>query len=383
MTSDLHSRLSDDQRVIAEAAQRFIETHCPLTTVRRIADGTEPVDAEYRRQAAELGWFSMLVPEEQGGGSVSGNGLVDASIVAAVRGAALQPGGFIGTNVVASSLCEVATSEAGGAQAHSDLIAALVGGHSAAAWAVTGPKGDPEPGSGVTAIRDGETYLLSGTKTQVQDAVECEQILVTGRLDGSLAQFLVPVGSDGLTIQRMQGLDLTRAQDRVDFDHVRLPAAALVGEPGRSDAVIDRQLQIASVLISAEMVGAMDRNFQDTVAYAKDRIAFGRPIGSFQAIKHLLADTSLALEMSKAVVAAAAESVGARRSDAAEVASIAKAFVGERGITLTQNCFQVFGGIGYTWEHDHHLYMRRITSDAAIYGNAPWHRERICVNAGI
>jgi alkylation response protein AidB-like acyl-CoA dehydrogenase len=351
--------------------------------VRRIADGAESVDGRYRQQAAELGWFSMLVPEEQGGGSVSENGLVDASLIAAIRGAALQPGGFIGTNVVASALCDVETPEVEAAPTRRGLVAALVGGQSAAAWAMAGPKGEPEPGSGVTAVREGDTYQLSGTKTQVEAVAGGDHLLVTGRLDGALTQFLVPVGIEGLTIQRMRGLDLTRAYDRVDFDRVRLPAAALVGEPGRCDALVDRQFQIASVLLAAEMVGAMDRNFQDAVAYAKDRVAFGRPIGSFQAIKHLLADTSLALEMSKAVVAAAAEAVGARRDDAAELASIAKAFVSERGITLTQNCFQVFGGIGYTWEHDHHLFMRRITSDAAIYGNAPWHRERICANAGV
>ena len=117
--------------------------------------------------------------------------------------------------------------------------------------------------------------------------------------------------------------------------------------------------------------------------YAKDRTAFGRPIGSFQAIKHLLADTSLLLEMSKAMVDAAARAVGTGSSDASAVASMAKAFVADSGVELAQNCFQVFGGIGFTWEHDQHLYLRRLTTDAALYGDPSWHRERPCRLGGL
>ena len=127
----------------------------------------------------------------------------------------------------------------------------------------------------------------------------------------------------------------------------------------------------------------MAREFEMTVDYAKDRIAFGRPIGSFQAIKHVLADTSLAVEMGKAVVLAAARSVGSRDGNGPQAASIAKALVGESGIELAQNCFQIFGGIGYTWEHDQHLYLRRLTTDAGLFGDASWHRERLCQLAGL
>jgi alkylation response protein AidB-like acyl-CoA dehydrogenase len=146
---------------------------------------------------------------------------------------------------------------------------------------------------------------------------------------------------------------------------------------------VARPLQIACVLNVAEAVGAMDHDFEMAVQYSKDRIAFGRPIGSFQAVKHLLADTSLLLEMSKAMAESAAEAVGSGRSDASEVASMAKAFVSESAIQLAQSCFQSFGGIGYTWEHDQHLYLRRLTMDAALYGDASWHRERLCVLKGL
>ncbi len=122
----------------------------------------------------------------------------------------------------------------------------------------------------------------------------------------------------------------------------------------------------------------MDYELGLTVQYAKDRIAFGRPIGSFQGIKHPLADTSLNLEMSKAVTLAAARHLAAGDPYGVQAASMAKAFVGDCGIDLAQTCFQVFGGIGFTWEHDQHLYLRRLTSDAALYGDPTWHRERLC-----
>ncbi len=133
----------------------------------------------------------------------------------------------------------------------------------------------------------------------------------------------------------------------------------------------------------AESIGAMDYDLQLAVQYSKDRTAFGRPIGSFQAMKHLLADTSLMLEMSIGLALAAAHAVGSGADDAGTVASMAKAFVGDCGIDLAQNCFQVFGGIGYTWEHDQHLYLRRLTADAALFGDPAWHRERVCQLGGL
>jgi alkylation response protein AidB-like acyl-CoA dehydrogenase len=153
--------------------------------------------------------------------------------------------------------------------------------------------------------------------------------------------------------------------------------------PGADGDLRARQLAIACTLIAAETVGAMDHDYTMTLQYAKDRIAFGRPIGSFQAVKHQLADTSLALEMSKAIALAAARTVGSDDDHGPEAASMAKAFVGEAGVDLVQTCFQVFGGIGYTWEHDQHLYLRRITTDAGLFGDAAWHREHLCQMAGL
>jgi hypothetical protein len=223
----------------------------------------------------------------------------------------------------------------------------------------------------------GDGFMLTGAAGFVQDADLADWILVTASAERGLSQFLIGAGTPGVTIRPLEGLDLTRRFSEVRFDDVELPASALVGQRGTAASTVGRQLDVALALTVAEMVGAMDRDFEVVLDYAKVRTAFGRPIGSFQAVKHLLADTSLALEMSKAMAVAAARSVGSAEDDATEVASMAKAFVSDSAVDLAQNCWQVFGGIGYTWEHDQHLYLRRLTTDAALYGDAAWHRERV------
>jgi alkylation response protein AidB-like acyl-CoA dehydrogenase len=197
------------------------------------------------------------------------------------------------------------------------------------------------------------------------------------------AQFLVPASDPGLRVQPLGSLDLTRRFVALEFDALDVPASARVGSAGGAADLIESLLALACLLTTAESVGAMDYELALTVQYAKDRVAFGRPIGSFQAVKHSLADTSLLLEMSKAITLAAAAHVGDADGYGLEAASMAKAFVGDCGIDLAQACFQTFGGIGFTWEHDQHLYLRRLTSDAALFGDPAWHRERLCQLAGI
>jgi alkylation response protein AidB-like acyl-CoA dehydrogenase len=189
---------------------------------------------------------------------------------------------------------------------------------------------------------------------------------------------LVPADTRGLEIQPLTGLDLTRHFCRVTLDTVRVPRNAVVGDPRDADRLFDRLLEVAAILTVAESVGAMGRLFDLTVQYAKDRWAFGRPIGSFQAIKHTLADSGMLLELCRGMSAAATRAVASGVDDAGEVASMAKAFVGKHSIEVSHSCFQVFAGIAYTWEHDFHLYYRRLATDAALYGDPAWHRERIC-----
>lgn len=364
---------TDDQKVLLDASVRFIQQTCPLTRVRERAYRNITYATDYRRQAGELGWFSMLVPEDLGGGNVSGNGVLDAALVAYKRGGMLQPGSFVGTNVVACAL-----SAAGNEEQREKVLPALISGAASASWAIAPPAGQVPIEGGVSAEFRGGAYELSGSKTFVQDVDESCWLLVTAATNDGVSQFLVPPGARGVTVMAVDSLDISRQFSEVHFEGAQLSPSALVGMTGKASDLVARQSAIASVLTAAESVGAMDHDFEMTLRYAKDRIAFGRPIGSFQAIKHLLADMSLALEMSKAIVLAAARSVGTDDGYGLEAASMAKAFVGDSGVDLAQNCFQIFGGIGFTWEHDQHLYLRRLTTDAALYGDPVWHRERLC-----
>ncbi|WP_007511161.1 acyl-CoA dehydrogenase family protein, partial [Pseudofrankia saprophytica] len=278
------------------------------------------------------------------------------------------------------------------------------------------PVGRPAAAGAVSATEAADGWRLSGQATFVEDAGPGGWYLVTAAagdgagIDGydggaGLGQFLLPADAPGLRVVPLESLDLPRRFVRLELDGVAVGSSGELRAPaGGVAALVARQLALACVLTTAESVGAMDRELAMTVQYAKDRIAFGRPIGSFQALKHALADTSLALEMSKAITTAAARrlgeaggmdgpggqdapapSEGPAGSDGygLEAASMAKAFVGDSGVDLAQSCFQVFGGIGFTWEHDQHLYLRRLTTDAAFFGDPSWHRERLCQLSGI
>ena len=365
--------LTSDQELLRETAARFIQSACPLTVVRELSAQHGPASAEYRRQVGELGWFALLVPADFGGGSVSGNGVLDAAIVAEERGWALQPGAFVPVNAVAVGL-----ARDGSPDQQAKVLPALASGEATATWAVAGGHDDWRPDGGVRADARGAGYVLRGTKTFVQDGDASDWVLVTAASAAGPTQFLVPAGTPGVTARRLDGLDLTRSFSEVTFDDAELPASALVGAFGGGAGAVEDQLRVAVALTVAECVGAMSHDFELALDYSKARTAFGRPIGSFQAVKHLLADTSLLLETSKALSVAAATAVGTGAADAGEVISMAKAFVGDSAIDLAQNCFQVFGGIGHTWEHDQHLFLRRLTTDAALYGDPAWHRERVC-----
>jgi alkylation response protein AidB-like acyl-CoA dehydrogenase len=370
--------LTSDQELLRGSAARFIDAVCPLATVRRLVDSDSGRPADYLRGAAELGWFAMLVGEEHGGGSVSGQGLLDLALIAEERGRGLQPGPFVSMNVVAAAL-----EASGSTEQKRSMLPALCRGELVATW-VAGPAiGQGGPASFIAAESAEHGFRLSGSARLVQDGSAADWLLVTTDGPEGPSQFLVEATTPRVTVQPLRGHDITQRLAAVSFDDVEVPTTALVGERGLAGHDVERQLQLACVLSTAETVGAMDVLFDMTRAYAADRTAFGRPIGSFQAVKHQLADMSLSLECAKAIVVAATRDVQAEQGDAAEIVSMAKSWVGDVGIDIAQGCFQVFGGIGYTWEHDLHLYLRRITMNSLLFGQADWHRERLCQIHGL
>ncbi|MCU1345358.1 MAG: putative acyl-CoA dehydrogenase, partial [Acidimicrobiia bacterium] len=350
-------QLSTDQEVLHASTARFIDAACPLTEVRVLADDAEGIRPEYVHQAAELGWFASFVPEEYGGGSVSGSPVSDAAVVAYLRGRRLQPGAFVATNAVA-----VAIARSGSDRQRAEVLEPLVSGQLSCSWAMGAPGGQWSGGGGVRADRRGGDFTLSGVKSAVADAHRAQLMLVGAESEQGFRQFLVPMSASGITLVPLAGLDFTRRFADVHLDDVVVSASDEVGTVATAATAFEQSFQVALALAGAESAGAMDRLFEMTLEYAKHRVAFGRPIGSFQAIKHLLADLSLLVEASKAVTVAAVRAVDEQRHDAAEIVSVAKSYVGESGVELSQGCLQVHGGIGYTWEHDLHLYLRRLAS---------------------
>jgi alkylation response protein AidB-like acyl-CoA dehydrogenase len=365
--------LSEDQEFFRDTTRKFLESECPTTRVRELRDSPDGFERDYWRQGAELGWVSMLVPEELGGGSVSGSGVVDLTLVADAFGANAAPGPLVATNVVAAALARSGTGEQ-----QSGLLPALVAGDAIATWAFAEPA--PDDGLGTItarAERDGSGFRLNGVKAPVEAGAQAEQLLVTARTEDGLAQFLVPSDASGIAVTPLESIDLTRRYAEITFDGVQVPASAAVGTPGDADADVERQLQLAIVMLATESVGAAQKVFDFTVDWAFNRYSFGRPLASYQELKHRFADMKMCLEASHALGSAVAREVQAGSDSAPETASIAKAYSGDHLSELVQDCVQMHGGIGLTYDHDIHLYLRRVTADRLTYGTPAEHRQRI------
>jgi len=376
----LDHALSADQELFVETTRRFLEATTPLQEVRRLhAEVPEGFDRKVWRQAAELGWTAMLVPEADGGGSVSGHGVLDVVLVAEELGRLVGPGPLLPVNVVADAVARRGTE----AQRRA-ILPGLLSGEAVATWAFAEPAGTWDA-SGVeaAAVRDGGHFVLTGTKSFVQDAGVADVFLVTARTGGGLTQFVVPAGAPGLRVTPLGSLDLTRRFGTVHLDGVRLDLDAVLGEVDGAAADVERQLQVALVIQAAETVGAIGRVFDMTLEYAQDRVAFGRPLASYQALKHRFADLRTWLEACRATAVAAARAVDEEAPDAAELVSVAKAYIADRSPAVVQDCVQLHGGIGVTWEHDLHLYLRRVTQNAVLYGSVRQHQERLATFIGM
>lgn len=355
--------LSDEQAVFVETTRRFLAAECSLVSTRSLEAEPAGFDPATWARGAALGWTSLLVPEADGGGSLSDHGLLDLVLVAEEVGRVVAPGPLVPVNVVASAL-----GRSGSDAQRAEVLPGLLSGEAVAAWCGT---------AAVEATVDGDRIVLDGTLAPVEAGAQARHLLVTARHDGQVSQLLVPAGAPGLTVTPLAGLDLVRRFAAVRCDGVALPATALVGPLGGAADDVEHQLQVACVLQCAEMVGAMDRVLEMTLEYLADRYSFGRPLASYQALKHRVADDKTWLEASHAAATAAARAVAAGAADAGELASAAKAWIGPHATELVQDCVQLHGGIGVTWEHDLHLYLRRVTVDRVTHGTPEDHAERI------
>ena len=365
--------LSEDQAILKDTFGRYFSNEMPIAKIRALVDSGVNLDRGWWTATCELGACSLLAPPELGGGGISGHPLVDLGLVATEVGRSLAPGPFIMSNLVIDALTRSPNSAR-----HKALVQALMSGESIVTWAHHEPRApfDTCPKS-VSVTAQGEQFLLSGIKNQVEYLCETDAFLVSAQGAGDVFQFLVSKDTPGLTIKPVECLDLNRSIGTVSFDRVELAGDSIVSRGPAAIEAIARQNLIVGALQCAEAIGCMERVFEFTLEWMFERYSFGRPIASYQALKHRMADMKLWLEASISVTEMALEAVDADAPEAPELVSVAKAYVGEYSTELIQEAVQFHGGIGVTWEHDLHLYLRRSAFNRVTQGTPSDHRRRV------
>jgi alkylation response protein AidB-like acyl-CoA dehydrogenase len=367
--------LTENQTLLQQATRRFVEQEHPVLATRRLADAGQVMPRESWATCAAQGWIGLFVPEEHGGMAGEAEGVIDAVIVAEELGRQVFAGPFASNAVGAFAL-----TNAGSPDQQARHLPGLVSGDLQAAWCFTGTGSQAGLEPGALTVTD---HRISGAAGFVENAMSADLLLVSARDGLGLSQFLVPADHPGVSIVPLRSLDLGRGYATVRFENVPIDDTMLLGQSGAAETAFERQLQLALVLQCAETIGLIDRAFEFTLEWVRQRHAFGRPIGSFQALKHRLADHTAEFEAAKAAVAYAAKAVQNDAGDAALAVSIAKSQCGRQGVEIIRDCVQMHGGIGLTWEHDLHFYLRRAVANQALLGTPAMHHERIAALAGL
>jgi len=368
---------SEEQELLRDTARKFLEGECPTKFVREMMATEHAVTDAFWRQLAENGWLGITYPEAEGG---SGLGLVDLVVLMEEIGRAVMPGPYPATVLLGGA----AIAAVGSPEQRREWLPRIAGGEVKATLALTEPNARWDA-AGITATareaRGG--FTLTGAKMFVPDAHLADVLIIAARSrDGSTMEdgvslFLVPKDAAGLTIRRLPSVDETRKLCEVTLDNVAVPGSALLGELHQGWAPLQRVIDRAAVALSAEMCGAAQRVLDMTVDYAKLRVAFGKPIGTYQGVKHKCADMLVEIENAKSLTYYAAWAVDEGEADAPLAVSMAKAAASDAGRKVCAAGIQLHGGIGMTWEHDLQLYLKRAKADEVMFGDATWHRERI------
>jgi alkylation response protein AidB-like acyl-CoA dehydrogenase len=379
--------VSAEQRELRESVRRFLAEKAPLTRVRELMDSTDAMDADVWRQAADqLGLQGIAIGEEYGGAGFS---FAEQAIVLEELGGALYTGPYLASAVLAATALLASEDEG----ARRDLLPGIASGQAIATLAFTEDDGSWDPGSiRLAAAKNGskgQGWRLDGHKSFVLDGHGADLILVVAATDAdgpgpaSLSLFAVDgaaAGSKGLSRRVLPTLDQTRRLARCEFSDV---PARLVGSPGAGRAVLEHTLEVAAIALAAEQLGGAQRALDMAVGYAKIREQFGRPIGSFQAIKHRCADLLLEVESLRSAVGYAAAAVAERSAEVPMLACLLKAYASEVYSRAAAENIQIHGGIGFTWEHDAHLYLKRAKASELFLGDGSYHRERLATRIGL
>lgn len=367
--------------MLRQSARALLERECTSAHVRQMMEDERGYSVELWRKMAELGWLGLVLPEAYGG---AGLGYIDLVVVAEEMGRVLLPSPFIWTLVFAE-----AVRRAGSEEQKQRLLPAIARGEMVATVAHLEASGSLEE-SGITmgARRAGKGFVLGGDKLFVNDAHVADHFLVAARTGskrggGGVTLFAMDAKRPGITVNRLKTMDQTRKLGEVQFRSVKAAASDVVGEVGAGWPVLSAALDRAKVALAAEMMGGAQRVLEMAVEYSKVREQFGRPIGSFQAIQHKCANMMVDVEGAKSVVYYAAWAVSNEVADAPLAAAVAKAAASDAYRRTAAEGIQVHGGIGFTWEHDMHLYFKRAKSSEFTLGDANFNRELVAQGIGL
>jgi alkylation response protein AidB-like acyl-CoA dehydrogenase len=368
---------NEEQELLRSTARKFFDNECSSETVRKLMDSPEGMTPDLWKKLAEQGWLGLIVPDEHGG---MGLGIVDLVVLMEEMGRAVVPGPFFSTVLLGG----LAILEGGTEAQKKAWLARLASGDARATLAWMEPTADlGARGITLPATANGGSHTLNGTKLFVQDAHTADVLVVAARTatgktaEEGISLFLVPKGSAGLTVTLLPTMDQTRKLCEVTFKDVAVGPDALMGQAGAGWAPLARVIDRATVGLCAEMCGGAQKVLDMTVEYAKIRQAFGRPIGSYQGVKHKAADMLVDVENSKSITYYAAWAMDEGVAEGPLAVSMAKAYVSDAYRRVSGAGIQLHGGIGFTWEHDLHLYFKRAKGSEFTFGDATWHRERV------
>ena len=373
--------LSETQQMLKNSAREFLSQECQPTLVREMEEDAKGHSPQLWQQMTGLGWTGLAFPEEYGG---AGGDFLDLAILIEEMGRALVPGSFFSTVVLGG----LTVLDVGNTDQRQDLLPNICQGQIIMTLALTEPSASFEPsGIQVGARRDGDDYIIDGTKLFVPDALVADGLIVVARTSqhedpaSGITNFLVPTTSLGVNISPLD----TVADDKqceVVLDQVRVPESAILGEIDMGWPIVERAMQRAAAGKCMEMLGGAEAVLDLTVEYAKQRVQFGRPIGSFQAVQHQCAEMATQVECCRYVAYQAAWNIADGDSSGTPVA-MAKAFISESYRKVCAIAHQSHGAIGFTKDHNLQLYTRRARAQEVAFGDASYHKERVTQALGI
>jgi alkylation response protein AidB-like acyl-CoA dehydrogenase len=369
--------LDDEQQRLRTTARAFLTAHSPSPAVRAAMTTERGWDPGlWQRIAGEMGWPAVIVPEAHGG---LGLGQVELMVLMEAMGAALLCAPFFSTVCLAANALVVAGTDA----QQAEWLPGIAAGTTTATVAHAEPDGRwGADGITANARAEGDAFVLSGVKSFVVDGHTADLLIVAARRPSShgtdgVELFLVPAGTPGVERRVLATMDQTRRLAEVTLRDVRIPASARLTGAASGWAALATTLGLATVALAAEQVGGAERCLELAVAYAHERVQFGRPIGSFQAIKHKCADMLMRVEAARSATYYAACTADERNAELPVAAALAKAYCSDAYFQCAADCLQIHGGVGFTWEYDVHLYFKRAKSSEALLGDAAHHREAV------